>query len=45
MTDAQAQDEHRWLQQLLGDWTKTSACNMGPDQPAAQSSGTEHVFL
>ncbi|MGP1685132.1 MAG: DUF1579 domain-containing protein [Giesbergeria sp.] len=43
MMDAHAQNEHRWLQQLLGDWTSTSTCNVGADQPAEQSSGTEHV--
>lgn len=34
---------HRWLQQLLGDWTCTSDCDMGPDQPAEKGTGTEHV--
>lgn len=34
---------HRWLQQLLGDWTCDSTADMGPGQPPAQSKGTEHV--
>lgn len=34
---------HRWLQQLLGDWTSTSDCDMGPGQSAEKGSGTEHV--
>lgn len=37
------QAEHRWLQRLLGRWTIESTCSMGPDQPAAQSRGTEQV--
>lgn len=35
--------EHEWLKQLLGDWTVTGECNMGPDQPPAKSTGTEHA--
>ena len=34
---------HRWLQQLLGDWNNESSCDMGPEQPAEQAKGTEHV--
>lgn len=34
---------HRWLQQLLGDWTCTSDCDMGPGQPSEKGIGTEHV--
>lgn len=37
------QAEHRWLQKLVGDWTYESECSMGPDKPAARSSGTESV--
>lgn len=33
---------HRWLQQLLGDWTSTSNCDADPGQPTEQSQGTEH---
>lgn len=35
--------QHRWLQQLVGDWTFTNEASMGPDQPPIKSSGTEHV--
>ena len=32
---------HRWLHQLLGDWTCESTADMVPDAPPMQ--GTEHV--
>ncbi|HEX4892947.1 MAG TPA: DUF1579 domain-containing protein [Hyphomicrobiaceae bacterium] len=35
--------EHKWLQQLIGEWTFESECQMGPGQPPAQTSGTESV--
>lgn len=35
--------EHEWLKQLLGDWVMTGECDMGPDQPQATTTGTEHV--
>jgi len=41
MTNAQPHDEHRWLQQLLGDWTCTSECSAASEPPP--STGTEHV--
>ena len=34
---------HRWLQQLVGDWTSTSGCETAPDQPDGPSLGAEHV--
>lgn len=35
---------HRWLQQLVGDWTSTSDCGPGEaGQAPEQSTGTEHV--
>lgn len=34
---------HRWLQQLLGDWTCTSAGDACPGEPPHESTGTEHV--
>lgn len=39
MMDAKPQDEHRWLQQLVGDWTYESNCS--PDKPEEVSTGTE----
>ncbi len=35
--------DHEWLMQLVGDWTWTSSCIMGPDQDPIEGSGTEHV--
>ncbi len=35
------QDEHKWLQRLVGNWTFESECSMGPDQPPLKSSGTD----
>lgn len=40
---SEAQTQHLWLKQLLGDWTFESECNPGPDQPALRSSGSEQV--
>lgn len=37
------QEEHRWLQKLLGSWTFEGECSMGPDQPPMKSTGTETV--
>lgn len=34
---------HRWLLQLVGDWTSSSDCDTGSGQPAEQSTGSEHV--
>src|SRR5262245_40478389 len=35
--------EHRWLQQLVGEWTSESECSPGPGQPAEIYRGTETV--
>ncbi len=37
------QKEHRWLDQLIGEWTYESECVMGPDQPPSKFKGTEVV--
>jgi hypothetical protein len=37
------QQEHHWLEKFVGDWTFESECNMGPDQPAMKSGGSERV--
>jgi Protein of unknown function (DUF1579) len=37
------QKEHQWLNQLIGEWTWESDCNMGPDQPPTKTKGTEVV--
>jgi hypothetical protein len=35
--------EHQWLLKLVGAWVYESECNMGPDQPAMKTTGTEVV--
>ena len=37
------QREHRWLQQLVGEWTYEGECNMGPGKPPESFAGTESV--
>ncbi len=37
------QDEHRWLQRLVGSWKSEIECSMGPNQPPTKSHGTEVV--
>ena len=41
--ETQAQKEHQWLQQLLGQWTMEGDCDMGPGEPPLKSTGTETV--
>ena len=36
---AEAQEEHRWLEPLIGEWTFESECYMGPVQPAMKAGG------
>ena len=40
---AAASEEHRWLQQLVGDWTYEVHAQMGPDKPEEVFHGKEHV--
>ncbi len=37
------QNEHHWLHKLVGSWESEMECNMGPDQPAMKTRGTEVV--
>ena len=37
------QREHRWLQQLVGEWTYEGEAAMGPDQPVQKWHGSESV--
>lgn len=37
--------EHKWLQQLVGEWTSEADCSMGPGQPATTNYGTERVRM
>ncbi len=43
MTNPEPTSEHRWLHQLLGDWTCVSTADMGPGEPPMSGTGTEHV--
>lgn len=40
---AQPQQEHEWLQQLVGQWTSETEANMGPDKPTEVFKSTEIV--
>src|SRR5688500_2687859 len=40
---AEAQAEHRWLEQLLGDWTYEEEAVMSPGEAPHRSSGRESV--
>lgn len=40
---AEPQQQHHWLDRLVGDWTFEAECVMGPDQPPSKSGGTESV--
>ncbi len=35
--------EHEWLKQLVGEWDTTWKMYMAPDQPPAESTGTDSV--
>jgi hypothetical protein len=41
MQKVDQQEEHRWLQKLIGKWTYESEAIMGPDAPPVKSTGTE----
>ena len=43
MQAPEPQDEHRWLQRLVGDWTFESEMSMGPGQPPMTCGGSETV--
>jgi hypothetical protein len=43
MMNAEPQQEHQWLQRLVGEWTYETEAMMGPDQPPEKSTGTETV--
>ena len=43
MTQPEPQEEHRWLQKLIGEWTFDGEATMGPDQPAETFTGRERV--
>lgn len=37
------QQEHHWLDRLVGEWTAEMGCSFGPDQPPWKSKGAETV--
>ena len=39
----EAQKEHQWLQQLVGEWTYEGAASMEPGKPDEKFTGTERV--
>lgn len=45
MMHADPQVEHRWLENLVGDWTIETETDMGPDDPNQPSTGTERVRM
>lgn len=40
---SQPVEQHKWLQQLVGQWESHAKMNTGPDQPAFESHGTEKI--
>src|SRR5262245_52186554 len=40
---AKPQQEHEWLQQLVGEWTAEFECSMGADQPPSTNTSVETV--
>jgi hypothetical protein len=45
MEAPQPHENHRWLQQLVGEWEFEGTAAMGPDDPAHKSTGTESVSM
>ena len=43
MVNPEPTSQHRWLHQLLGDWTCESTADMGAGEAPMQGTGTEHV--
>lgn len=43
MQAPQPQQQHQWLENLIGEWTYENECSMGPDQPPGKFTGTESV--
>jgi Protein of unknown function (DUF1579) len=41
--NATPEKEHRWLQQLVGEWTSESEATMEPGKPPEKFTGTESV--
>lgn len=41
--NAEPQNEHKWLQRLVGDWTFEAVCESEPGKPPSRHLGTESV--
>lgn len=41
--NSEPQQEHRWLDRLVGEWSFEGECRMGPDQPTMKNTGSETV--
>lgn len=41
--EAKPQQEHQWLEKLVGEWTLEGSCNVEPDKPPVKSTGTDSV--
>jgi hypothetical protein len=39
----QSQEQHQWLQKLVGEWTYEHECRAGPDKPPQKLAGSESV--
>ncbi len=40
---SEPQQEHHWLQKMVGDWTCEFECDMGPDQPKSKQKATATI--
>ncbi|WP_437226940.1 DUF1579 domain-containing protein [Planctomicrobium sp. SH661] len=40
---AKPQEQHAWLNKLVGEWRSEMECSMGPDQPPMKHTGREVV--
>lgn len=43
MQKAEPQEEHRWLQKLVGEWDMEAESEMAPGEPPMKTKGTESV--
>lgn len=43
MPKVELQEQHRWLQRFVGDWTFEGEASMGPGQPPETFTGSESV--
>lgn len=43
MQPPEPEQEHHWLQRLVGEWTVELECRMGPDEPTMKSNRRESV--